>query len=221
MDLEISPTGRQQVVSSGEQGGGKPPRLQQERKTNTNPVADKVAVNLSEYILLPRAERTRHIELSTPCVITGKGGAHRGPIARKALLELLEVEDDVPNWVEGRIQICHSCNRHSLNGWCENPQHLSVGTTKENISDIPLEIKRRNGRRASEHGIGAHNSAVRSENDRRRRKTIEMTNVVTGEVLAFEGLAIAARALGLDKRHLSKVCRGERKTHRGYTARYV
>ena len=182
-------------------------------------------MKLSEYILLPREERQRHIDLTTPCSLNeGSAGSKRLRV-KKALLALLGIEDDVPNWVKAKIQICHSCECHSKNGWCEDPLHVSIGTSKENISDIPPEVHQENGsvagRRTAELKIGIHNPAVREENDRRMRKAIEITRVETGETTVFEGLGVAARVLGLQCSHLSLVCAGKRRQHQGYTARYV
>ena len=65
---------------------------------------------------------------------TVKGGA-RTKAARSALLAYLGVEDDVPNWVSGKVCLAHLCDHDSTNGWCMNPQHLYVGTYSENSLD--------------------------------------------------------------------------------------
>ena len=187
-------------------------------------------MNLSEYILLPREVRKGHIDLNTSCVLNGKDSkdgknTRRARRGKKALLSLLGVENDVPNWQTAKIQICHSCDVNSQNGWCENPLHLSVGTAKENASDIPPEVRQETGRKAgkrtAELGVGIHDPAVREEKDRRMRKEIEVTKVETGEKFVFDGLCNAARVLGLDQGGLSCVCNGKRTQHRGFTARYV
>ena len=186
-------------------------------------------MKLSEYILLPREERQGHVDLNTFCILNGGSRPTKASRGRRALLDLLGIENDVPSWVKAKIQICHSCESHSKNGWCENPLHLSIGTVKENASDIPLEVlqerSRKGGRKAgkgtAELKVGIHDPEVREETYRRMRKTIEVTRVDTGEVTVFEGLAVAARALGLEHGHLSQVCLGKRKHHRGFTARYL
>ena len=70
-------------------------------------------------------------------------------------------------------------------------------------------------------GVGFHDPAVREERDRRMRKAIEVTRVETGEVTVFEGVRVAERVLGLNDNVLGAVCRGTRKQHKGYTARYL
>ena len=184
-----------------------------------------VQERLSEYILLPREVRKAHIDLSTPCILNGGASGGRSRRGRKALLALLGVENDFPNWRTAKIQLCHACDCHSKNGYCENPLHLSIGTAKENISDIPLEVLQENGRkwgkRALELKTGIHDPTVREESDRQMRKAIEVTRVDTGETTVFEGLGVAARVLGLDVRALSAVCLGKRPQHKGYSARYI
>ena len=178
-------------------------------------------MRLSEYILLPREVRKRHLDLTTPCVLNeGCIGAKRKR-GKKALLALLRIENDVPNWVEAKIQVCHSCDCHSANGWCENPLHLSIGTAKENQSDISPEAQRKGGQRAAELKVGIHDPAVKEKTNRQMRKKVELTRVATGETFVFHGLKVAARELGLDSRTLSEVCLGRKRTTRGYTARHL
>ena len=182
-------------------------------------------MNLSNYIQLPRKERQKHLDLDTPCVLNGGNSRARVKRGRKALLALLGVENDVPNWVKAKIQVCHSCGCHSENGYCENPLHLSVGTVKENASDIPPEVRQERGSkagsRAVELKVGIHDPAMKEENHRRMRKAIEVTRVETGETTVFEGVRVAANALGLHHGALSGVCNGKLKQHRGFTARYL
>ena len=52
------------------------------------------------------------------------------------------------------------------------------------------------------------------------RKRVKLTNSL-GETLEFEGLREACRALNLDPGTLYKVCLGEAKSHKGYTAIYL
>lgn len=183
------------------------------------------ALNLSEYINLPREVRQGHIDLTTPCQTeNGKRGG-RAKRGRKALLAVLGVENDVPNWVEARIQLCHACDCHSGNGWCENPLHFSIGTTSENQSDAPLEVRQENGRkigqRAAELGTGIHDPAVREETRLNRCKTVQVTHLESGGTVTFKSVKLAAWALGLDPGALSNVSNGKHKQHKGYTARYL
>ena len=127
----------------------------------------------------------------------------------------------MPNWRTGRIQICHACEHHSNNGWCENPLHLSVGTVTENHSDMSLETKQKSGRKAVELKTGMFAPSVAQKNYQRQRKTVEVTNLTTGETQTFKGLRVAARELGLRYCSLSQVCNGKLRTTEGYTARYV
>ena len=181
-------------------------------------------MDLSEYIELPREERQSHLNLSTPCFLNGGGGGARLR-CRKALLAHLGVEDNVPNWRTARIQICHSCECHSKNGYCENPLHISVGTVQENQTDIPFTVRqetgRKAGRRSAELGAGFHNPEVRENNYRKQRKAIQVTHIESGGTVTFKSVRLAAWALGLNPGHLSTMCLGKQKTHKGYTAQHV
>ena len=185
-------------------------------------------MDLTDYIQLPRKQRQAHVNLSTPCILKGSSETRRKR-ARKVLLNLLGVENDIPNWKTQRVQICHSCECHSRNGWCENPLHLSIGSTKENAFDKPLEVRhssaqeggKKGGRRSAELEVGAHDPAVRLTTHRNQRKTIEVTSISTGQVQHFEGVRVAAKSLGIHPSSLGEVCQGKRKTVQGYTARYA
>lgn len=52
-------------------------------------------------------------------------------------------------------------------------------------------------------------------------KTVELTRVTGGGVFIFDSLNEAARTLNLDLGNLGKVCLGKRKSHKGYTARFL
>jgi hypothetical protein len=58
-------------------------------------------------------------------------------------------------------------------------------------------------------------------NKLKTQKTIELTQISDGSVLVFDSLHDAARSLDLNFRNLSLVCLGKRKTHKGFTARYL
>jgi hypothetical protein len=80
---------------------------------------------LSEYILLPKEERQKHLDLSDECIIRGGNSTqHRG-----ILVQYLNT--DFP---KGRILLCHACN----NGDCSNPKHLYWGTDRENVVEDGL-----------------------------------------------------------------------------------
>ena len=162
-------------------------------------------MNLSNYIQLPRKERQKHLDLDTPCLTEKGHWRSRSQRSRKALLALLGVEDDVPNWITAKVQLCHSCECDSHKGWCENPLHLSLGTASENTSDIPLNVQQERGRRAAEA----------------TRKEIQVTRIDTNETTVYESLTSAVRELKLSHSALSNVCLGRRKSHKGYTARYL
>jgi group I intron endonuclease len=74
------------------------------------------------------------------------------------------------------------------------------------------------GRRHSEESKEKIKEAKKQE-----CRPIEVTHVASGEVLFFPSLAEACRSLGLNKGHLSSIARNtsRRKTHKGYTAKYV
>lgn len=103
-------------------------------------------MKVSEYLLLSREERTRHVDLSSPCEVdervTVSGRRKRG---RKALLKKLGLENDVVNWREGGVCVCHLCEQHSKNGWCANTNHLYLGTSSENRRDVPEEVRKKGG----------------------------------------------------------------------------
>lgn len=85
-------------------------------------------MNLSDYILKTREERTAHIDLSTPC-------DPRGSVPKSKTVEFHELIDDCPNWVEAKVSRNHLCEHGSTNGWCSNPLHYYIGTAQENAHD--------------------------------------------------------------------------------------
>ena len=77
-------------------------------------------IDIKTYILLPKEERQKHLELNEPCCERGGSSTqHKGVLA-----EFLGTQ--IPS---GRILCCHACN----NGKCSNPKHLYWGTDRENI----------------------------------------------------------------------------------------
>ena len=68
-----------------------------------------------------RAERTKHLDLSQPCIERGGNSTvHRGVLAQY-------LNTNFPN----KINLCHGCH----NDKCSNPLHLYWGTYKENLKD--------------------------------------------------------------------------------------
>lgn len=118
-------------------------------------------MNVSGHIKLSRQERTSHINLSTPCVlIECVSVPTRKRKGKKALLELLGLNDDVKNWTSSKIHCAHLCEHHSLNGWCANPEHIYLSTALENHHDKSVEIRKSAaetaGRAAAEKKKGVH-----------------------------------------------------------------
>ncbi len=79
--------------------------------------------DIYEYIQMPREERQKHIDLSSPCQIRGGNSTQfRGLLA-------YYLNTTIPN---GHLCLCcHACN----DGDCSNPLHLYWGTSKENHED--------------------------------------------------------------------------------------
>lgn len=99
-------------------------------------------MNLTDYILLSKEERISHIQLSSPCAHSHFSEKWRRKIARENILSFLGVKVNVSNWNLAKVCICHLCENNSVNGYCENPLHIYLGTRKENFEDIPLQIRR-------------------------------------------------------------------------------
>jgi len=87
-------------------------------------------VSLTKHLELNRAERTKHTDLSTPCVLTSQWKA------RSALLKHLGLTDDVPAVFSSRVHLCHLCdNGTNSDRPCSNPLHTYWGTDLENCGD--------------------------------------------------------------------------------------
>ena len=68
-----------------------------------------------------RAERTKHLDLTQPCMDRGGNSTvHRGVLAQY-------LNTNFPS----KVDLCHACH----NDKCSNPLHLYWGTRKENIQD--------------------------------------------------------------------------------------
>lgn len=91
---------------------------------------------LSEWMELSREERTRHIDLSSPCEAQEGSIGGRSAIALKALLEHHGLTNDIGNRTTAKGgHICHLCEHGSTNGFCVNPEHIYFGTAAENRQD--------------------------------------------------------------------------------------
>jgi hypothetical protein len=53
------------------------------------------------------------------------------------------------------------------------------------------------------------------------QKSIELTRLSDGTVFVFDSLSAASRTFNLSYGNLSEICHGNRKTHKGFTARYL
>ena len=129
-----------------------------ERTSGTHEGSGLGRMNVSAYLLLPRDQRTLHINLDSPCELLELSQRRKRVISRNRLLSLLNLSDDLVNWVSENACVCHHCEHSSVNGLCVNPLHLSLGTWVENSNDRPRSRRRR--------GV--------SETNRRRRENPEL-----------------------------------------------
>lgn len=104
---------------------------------------------LSDFAELPQEERTKHIDLSTPCELINFSKPYCRETALSKLLELLQLQNNVENRTSSDILCLHHCEHDSSNGWCTNPLHISFGSCKENILMIPLEVRKRTAQAAT------------------------------------------------------------------------
>lgn len=76
---------------------------------------------VENWISENRELRTKHLDLSDPCIERGGNSTvHRGVLAQY-------LNTNFPS----KIDLCHACH----NDKCSNPKHLYWGTRKENIED--------------------------------------------------------------------------------------
>lgn len=123
---------------------------------------------LSDWKNFSVERRTQHLDLNSPCELSGSVAVStRASLGRKALLTLLQLESDVKNWKQAGLCVRHHCEHHSRNGWCLNPLHLSVGSVSENELDKTECVRKRvtsqAGLKSVELGVGLHNKEKRSE----------------------------------------------------------
>ena len=85
-------------------------------------------IEITEYILLPKEERQKHLILVEPCI--ERGGPRSGGLSAycKGLMAHL-LDTSIPSGM--KIHVCHACN----NARCSNPNHLYWGTAQENRLD--------------------------------------------------------------------------------------
>jgi hypothetical protein len=83
---------------------------------------------IEEYIIQPKADRQKHIDLNNPCI--ERGGPTKGGLSSycKGLLAHL-FDTTIPSG--HKIHVCHACNNEK----CSNPKHLYWGTAQENRLD--------------------------------------------------------------------------------------
>lgn len=106
-------------------------------------------MNLSDYILLPREKRIAHIDLATPCELD-----KRSQYIKDALVDFFGLENDVENWVNGKIHQCHLCESGRRKGHCGNPLHIYLGTASENHLDTDAEWRKERSHKAGSASKG-------------------------------------------------------------------
>ena len=115
-------------------------------------------MKLSDYILLPREKRIEHIDLSTECEIGVLKRRKRGGL--DALYGIIGVEDDIENWTNARIHVCHLCECGRRMGECGNIYHIYIGTASENQHDLSPEFRHERAKGAGRK-LGGVNDAER------------------------------------------------------------
>ena len=176
---------------------------------------------LSEFILESLENRTSHIDLSSPCDLTRRKARKRE--GRNGLLQILELTDDIGDWGNRGICLCHHCEHDSGNGWCGNPLHLHIGTWKENWEMRPPEMKAKSARlganarakcsyesvketmRGTVATIDENGNSVRIPVEEAKRRGLKMTtsrscritDTVTGETTDFPAQTKCAEFLGI------------------------
>lgn len=138
-------------------------------------------MKVSEFVTLPLELRKDHLNLSFPCeIIGGVSNVTRQRRARKKLLTLLQLDDDVKNWKTFGVRTCHGCHNDSQSSEvCSNPLHLYVGSALENYSDIPISTQLKTienaclifgGSGGRIGGPNSYNMKVGLHNQKRRKK---------------------------------------------------
>ena len=110
------------------------------------------------------------------------------------LVHRLVAEAFVPN-VDGKPQVNH------IDGNIENNHASNLEWVTDNENK-------------------AHSSIAVGGTQRPKRR-VKLANEATGEVIVFDGLREAERALNLDHGTVMKVLRGKQRVHRGYMISYI
>lgn len=106
--------------------------------------------------------------------------------------------------------VCAVCNGklHSTGGYLARHWSPDLADWGKGLSHMVEEVKQKKRR-------GPDAVKLKSQ------KPIELTRISDGVIFVFAGLSAASRAFNLSYGNLSEVCHGNRKTHKGFTARYL
>jgi hypothetical protein len=173
-------------------------------------------MNVSEYILLSREERTSHIDLSSPCKLIKRTGSWTR--YKSDFIGFLGLNNDIPLW-RGCVFRCHLCKNDTQSEYvCINPYHIYLGTPQENLLDRPPE-------KASLGGL-SHIGAKRSEefckkNRERLQIAVIAEEISTGKVSRFESCKEASERLGISRGTISMCLNGKRNSTKGYSFKKV
>jgi hypothetical protein len=104
-------------------------------------------------------------------------------------------------------------NKRTINHIDENKQNNDVSnlewaTYSQNLRHNDLHLRKKLNTDFVEMG-------------KKRKIPIIATNVETGETIYFKGAIDAEREMGFSHQHVSKVCKGKLKSHKGYIFRYA
>lgn len=195
---------------------------------------------LSNYMKLSYDERTQHVDLSTPCVLTG---TRRSNHARFQLLLRFELVNDVEHWSrKPGVCLCHHCEHDSANGWCTNPLHLHLGTTQENYLMRPLDQRLEQARRGADTraklsydsvvermtgtvvAVDKNGNSIRLPVDEAKERQLPMTtskavqllDEKTGELHFFQSLSHCADFLGVHTPAVTRAVKQNRCVHRHF-----
>lgn len=154
-------------------------------------------MNLSDYILLSKEERQRHINLESKCILINRPSWQR---RKKDLLAFLGVNDNVSRWA-GKISRCHLCANHTNSGKfvCVNPEHIYIGDQRENNLDRPPELAGKGGRGNLGNRGFKHDLERLSRNRKKGMVKVRVDSVDTGESATFLSIKFAAFSLGIGR----------------------
>ena len=149
-------------------------------------------MRISDYFVLSKEERQKHIDLTTKCQLirmTGTWTKHK-----KDFINFLNLEDDLPSW-RGRVHRCHACKNDTQQSFvCINPLHIYLGPPQENLLDRSPEKARMGGLALT--GT-KRNESFRLKNRKRLQRPIKVLTISTGEIKSFASQKEAAKELGL------------------------